>query len=402
VHAPNPETQGLLGRLAGQLEELQHSGLYKDKHIIVSPQQTVVRIADGREVINLCANNYLGLSNHPALVAAAKQTLDDHGYGLSSVRFICGTQDVHKRLEARLSGFLGTDDTILYGSCFDANGGLFETLLDAEDAVISDALNHASIIDGVRLCKAQRFRYANNDMADLERQLEAARGARVKLIATDGVFSMDGIIANLAAIRALADQHGALVMVDDSHAVGFVGEGGRGTPEQCGVLGKIDIITGTLGKALGGASGGYTAARKEIVAWLRQRSRPYLFSNTLAPAIAGASLTVLDLLEGSGELRQKLRDNSAYFRAGMEKLGFRLVPGQHAIIPVMLGEATLARELAARLLDEGVYVIGFSYPVVPQGQARIRTQMSAGHQRAHLDRALAGFEKCGRALGVIA
>jgi len=402
VHAPNPETQGLLGRLAGQLEELQHSGLYKDERVIVSPQQAVVRIADGREVINLCANNYLGLSNHPALVAAAKQTLDDHGYGLSSVRFICGTQDVHKRLEARLSGFLGTDDTILYGSCFDANGGLFETLLDAEDAVISDALNHASIIDGVRLCKAQRFRYANNDMADLERQLEAARGARVKLIATDGVFSMDGIIANLAAIRALADQHGALVMVDDSHAVGFVGEGGRGTPEQCGVLGKIDIITGTLGKALGGASGGYTAARKEIVAWLRQRSRPYLFSNTLAPAIAGASLTVLDLLEGSGELRQKLRDNSAYFRAGMEKLGFRLVPGQHAIIPVMLGEATLARELAARLLDEGVYVIGFSYPVVPQGQARIRTQMSAGHQRAHLDRALAGFEKCGRALGVIA
>ncbi len=402
MHAPNPETQGLLGRLAGQLEELQHSGLYKDERVIVSPQQAVVRIADGREVINLCANNYLGLSNHPALVAAAKQTLDDHGYGLSSVRFICGTQDVHKRLEARLSGFLGTDDTILYGSCFDANGGLFETLLDAEDAVISDALNHASIIDGVRLCKAQRFRYANNDMADLERQLEAARGARVKLIATDGVFSMDGIIANLAAIRALADQHGALVMVDDSHAVGFVGEGGRGTPEQCGVLGKIDIITGTLGKALGGASGGYTAARKEIVAWLRQRSRPYLFSNTLAPAIAGASLTVLDLLEGSGELRQKLRDNSAYFRAGMEKLGFRLVPGQHAIIPVMLGEATLARELAARLLDEGVYVIGFSYPVVPQGQARIRTQMSAGHQRAHLDRALAGFEKCGRALGVIA
>ena len=402
VHAPNPETQGLLGRLAGQLEELQRSGLYKDERVIVSPQQAVVRIADGREVINLCANNYLGLSNHPALVAAAKQTLDDHGYGLSSVRFICGTQDPHKRLEARLSAFLGTDDTILYGSCFDANGGLFETLLDAEDAVISDALNHASIIDGVRLCKAQRFRYANNDMADLEKQLEAARGARVKLIATDGVFSMDGIIANLAAIRALADKHGALVMVDDSHAVGFVGAGGRGTPEHCGVLGQIDIITGTLGKALGGASGGYTAARKEIVAWLRQRSRPYLFSNTLAPAIAGASLAVLDLLEGSGELRQKLRDNSAYFRAGMEKLGFRLVPGEHAIIPVMLGEATLARELAARLLDEGVYVIGFSYPVVPQGQARIRTQMSAGHDRAHLDRALAGFEKCGRALGVIA
>jgi glycine C-acetyltransferase len=349
----------------------------------------------------LCANNYLGLANHPALIEAARVAAGQYGFGLSSVRFICGTQSVHKELEGRLSRFLGTDDTILYSSCFDANGGLFETLLDERDAVISDALNHASIIDGVRLCKAQRFRYANNDMADLEAQLVAAKGARYKLVATDGVFSMDGIIANLGAICDLADKHGALTMVDDSHAVGFVGQGGRGTPEHRGVLGRIDILTGTLGKALGGASGGYTSGRREIITWLRQRSRPYLFSNTLAPMIAGASLRVLDLLEGSDDLRARLRDNSAYFRRGMTDLGFNLVPGEHPIIPVMLGEATLARDLASRLLDEGIYVIGFSFPVVPKGQARIRTQVSAAHTHAHLDRALAAFAKCGRELGVI-
>ena len=394
-----------LQHLQRETEALQTSGLYKEERVITSPQQAVIHVqrpgGGEREVVNFCANNYLGLANHPALIEAGQKALHRHGFGLSSVRFICGTQDVHKELERRLSSFLGTEDTILYSSCFDANGGLFETLLDERDAVISDALNHASIIDGIRLCKADRRRYANNDMADLEAQLEATQDKRFRLIATDGVFSMDGIIANLRAICDLADRYRALVMVDDSHAVGFVGQKGRGTPEHCGVLGRVDIITGTLGKALGGASGGYTSGHKEIVAWLRQRSRPYLFSNTLAPTIAGASLKVIDLLEGSDELRARLRDNAAHFRAGMERLGFRLVPGEHPIIPVMLGEATLARDMANRLLDEGIYVIGFSYPVVPKGQARIRVQISAAHRREDIDRAHAAFAKVGRELGVI-
>ncbi|HEX2570121.1 MAG TPA: glycine C-acetyltransferase [Polyangia bacterium] len=394
-----------LEHLQRETEALQQNGLYKEERVITSPQQAVIRVqrpgGGEREVVNFCANNYLGLANHPALIEAGQQALKRHGFGLSSVRFICGTQDVHKELERRLSSFLGTEDTILYSSCFDANGGLFETLLDERDAVISDALNHASIIDGIRLCKADRRRYANNDMADLEAQLEATQDKRFRLIATDGVFSMDGIIANLRAICDLADRYRALVMVDDSHAVGFVGHKGRGTPEHCGVLGRVDIITGTLGKALGGASGGYTSGHKEIIGWLRQRSRPYLFSNTLAPTIAGASLKVIDLLEGSDELRARLRDNAAHFRAGMERLGFRLVPGEHPIIPVMLGEAPLARDMANRLLDEGIYVIGFSYPVVPKGQARIRVQISAAHRREDIDRAHAAFAKVGRELGVI-
>ncbi len=390
-----------LEHLRHETDKLHESGLFKQERTITSPQGAVIRVEGGREVVNLCANNYLGLANHPALVRAAQEELPKHGFGMSSVRFICGTQDVHRALEKRLSAFLETEDTILYSSCFDANGGLFEALFGEEDAIISDALNHASIIDGVRLSKAQRYRYQNNDMADLERQLEDAKSCRFKVIATDGVFSMDGIIANLKAICDLADQHRALVMVDDSHAVGFVGEKGRGTPEARGVLGRVDILTGTLGKALGGASGGYTSGRREIVEWLRQRSRPYLFSNTLAPTIAATSLKVLDLLEGSDDLRRKLRRNSAYFRAGMEKLGFKLVPGEHPIIPVMLGDARLATKMADRLLDEGVYVIGFSFPVVPHGQARIRTQMSAAHEQAHLDRALQAFAKVGRELGVI-
>jgi glycine C-acetyltransferase len=343
----------------------------------------------------------LGLANHPSLIEAARNAVVRYGYGLSSVRFICGTQDVHKELEGRLSRFLKTEDTILYSSCFDANAGLFETMLGPEDAIISDALNHASIIDGVRLCKAKRFRYANNDMSDLEAKLQEAADCRYRLIATDGVFSMDGIIANLRGICDLADKYDAMVMVDDSHAVGFVGEKGGGTPEHCGVQGRVDVITGTLGKALGGASGGYTAARKEIVEWLRQRSRPYLFSNTLAPVIAATSLQVLDLLEGGDELRIKLRGNSEYFRAGLERLGFDLVPGEHPIIPVMLGDAKLASEMADRLLGEGIYVIGFSFPVVPRGQARIRVQMSAAHHKEHLDQAIEGFAKIGRELGVI-
>lgn len=389
-----------LSHLAAETQKLREAGLYKTERVMTSPQSAWIE-TQGRRVINLCANNYLGLANHPDLVAAACQAVEKYGYGLSSVRFICGTQSVHKELEAALSAFLGTEDTILYSSCFDANGGLFETLLGAEDAIISDALNHASIIDGVRLSKAQRFRYANNDMADLEKQLTAAAGCRFRMIATDGVFSMDGTIANLRAICDLAERHRALVMVDDSHAVGFIGARGRGTPEHCGVQGRVDILTGTLGKALGGASGGYTAARREIVEWLRQRSRPYLFSNSLAPVIAATSLKVLELLEASDDLRRRLRENSAYFRAGLQRLGFRLVPGEHPIIPVMLGDALLAGRMAAALLDEGVYVIGFSYPVVPQGQARIRTQMSAAHSRADLDAALAAFERVGRALGVI-
>ncbi len=387
--------------LSTELKSIEEAGLFKSERVLASPQAAVIRLEDGREVLNFCANNYLGLANHPAVVEAARAALGDVGFGMSSVRFICGTGAVHKQLEARLSAFLQTEDTILYSSCFDANGGLFEALLGEQDAVISDALNHASIIDGVRLCKAQRLRYANNDMADLERRLQESQGARFRLIATDGVFSMDGILANLRAICDLADRYQALVMVDDSHAVGFVGMRGKGTPEHCGVLGRIDILTGTLGKALGGASGGYTSGRREIVAWLRQRSRPYLFSNTLAPAIAAASLCVLDILEKSDDLRVRLRDNASRFRAGMEKLGFRLVAGEHAIVPVMLGDAKLARDMADRLLLEGIYVIGFSFPVVPKGQARIRAQMSAAHERQHIDRAVAAFETVGREMGVI-
>jgi glycine C-acetyltransferase len=395
------EPGAYLAHLHQQTEALHEQGLFKRERIIEGPQGAVIRVQGGREVLNLCANNYLGLADHPRILKAAREGLDRHGYGMASVRFICGTQDVHKELEARITRFLGTEDTLLYSSCFDANGGLFETLLEEGDAVISDSLNHASIIDGVRLSKAQRLRYANNDMADLEARLVEAKGARARLIATDGVFSMDGTLANLKAICDLAQAHEALVMVDDSHAVGFTGEMGRGTHEACGVMGRVDILTGTLGKALGGASGGYVSGRREIVAWLRQRSRPYLFSNTLAPAMAAASIEALEMLEGSSELPKKLRDNAAYFRAGMARLGFKLVPGSHPIIPVMLGDARLATTMADRLLDEGIYVIGFSFPVVPRGQARIRTQISAAHDRQHLDRALAAFGNIGRELGVI-
>jgi len=387
--------------LAARTRELRETGLYKSERILLSPQNAVIRVEGGREVLNFCANNYLGLADHPRVIEAARQALQRAGFGMASVRFICGTQDLHKTLEARLSRFLETEDTILYSSCFDANGGLFETILGEEDAVITDALNHASIIDGIRLCKAKRLRYDNNDMADLEAKLVEARDARYRLIATDGVFSMDGIVANLRAICDLADRHRALVMVDDSHATGFVGTKGKGTPEFCNVLGRVDILTGTLGKALGGASGGYTSGRKEIVAWLRQRSRPYLFSNSLMPAICAATLTVLDLLEGGDELRQRLRENAEYFRAQMTQLGFKLAGAHHPIIPVMLGDAKLASSFADQMLAEGVYVIGFSYPVVPQGQARIRTQMSAAHTRQHLDQAVAAFAKVGRSLGVI-
>ena len=393
----------LLKDLAQQMEDLKVEGLYKEERVITSQQQADITVAGGQQVINFCANNYLGLANHPDVMAAAKEGIDTWGFGMASVRFICGTQSVHKTLEKAISDFLHTEDTILYSSCFDANGGLFETLFQAEDAIISDALNHASIIDGVRLCKAHRFRYKNNDMADLEVQLKAARdqGCRHIVIATDGVFSMDGIIANLKGICDLADAYNALVMVDDSHAVGFVGDKGGGTPEYCGVQDRVDIITGTLGKALGGASGGYTSGRKEIIAWLRQRSRPYLFSNTLAPTIAAASLKIIELLKQGDDLRCKLKENSNYFRAEMEKLGFNLVPGDHAIIPVMLGDAVLAGKMAQGMLKEGIYVVGFSFPVVPRGQARIRTQMSAAHDRSHIDKAVAAFEKVGRQLGVI-
>jgi glycine C-acetyltransferase len=387
--------------LQQEVDQLKENGLYKNERIITSPQQAVIRLADGSEVINLCANNYLGLADHPDLIAAAKVALDQYGFGLSSVRFICGTQSIHKTLEERISHFLGTEDTILYSSCFDANGGLFETILGSEDAVISDALNHASIIDGIRLCKAHRFRYHNNDMQDLEAKLQEAKHCRVKLIVTDGVFSMDGTIANLKDICQLADQYHALVMVDDSHAVGFMGKSGRGTPEYHHVMDRVDIITGTLGKALGGASGGYTSGRKEIIAWLRQRSRPYLFSNTLAPMITATSINVIDMLEANQHLIHKLHANTKYFRAEIEKLGFKIIPGEHPIIPIMLGDAKLAKALADAMLKEGVYVIGFSYPVVPQGQARIRTQMSAAHETAHIDQALQAFAKTGRALGII-
>ncbi|MDH3730215.1 MAG: glycine C-acetyltransferase [Acidimicrobiia bacterium] len=391
-----------LDHLAAETEGLRESGLFKQERTIASPQDATITLEDGREVVNLCANNYLGLSNHPALVEAADKAVHEYGYGMSSVRFICGTQSVHLDLERGLSDFLNTDDTILYSSCFDANTGLFETLLGPEDAIISDELNHASIIDGVRLCKAKRFRYANNDMDDLRAQLEAAEDARFRMIATDGVFSMDGIIANLVGICELADEYDALVMVDDSHAVGFVGDHGGGTPEHWGVQDRVDVVTGTLGKALGGASGGYTSGRSEIIGWLRQRSRPYLFSNSLAPVIAATSLTVLRMLRESDELRLRLRDNSAYFRAGMESAGFSLAGAGHPIIPVLLGDARLATELADGLLDEGIYVIGFSFPVVPEGEARIRTQMSAAHTTDHLDRAIAAFTKVGAGLGVIA
>jgi glycine C-acetyltransferase len=390
-----------LQRLADDTEQLKAQGLFKPERVLTSPQQAVVRVADGTELINLCANNYLGLANHHAVREAAALALDRYGYGMASVRFICGTQSVHKDLEARLSAYLGTEDTILYSSCFDANGGLFETLLDEQDAVISDALNHASIIDGIRLCKAQRFRYANNDLDQLETRLREASGARVRLIATDGVFSMDGVIARLKDICDLADRYDALVMVDDSHATGFIGEKGRGTHELRGVMDRIDILTGTLGKALGGASGGYTSGRSEIVAWLRQRSRPYLFSNSIPPFIAAASLRVLDLLEADGEPRHRLHDNAQYFREKMTAAGFTLVPGEHPIIPVMLGDARLASDFAQRLLAHGVYVIGFSFPVVPHGKARIRTQMSAAHTREHLDKAIMAFTAVGRELGVV-
>lgn len=396
-------SKSFLQNLQSQIDELHQVGLYKDERIIDSQQQADIHVSTGENVINFCANNYLGLANHPDLIKAGQQALHDWGYGMASVRFICGTQAVHKKLENRISQFLKMEDTILYGSCFDANGGLFETILTNEDAIISDSLNHASIIDGVRLSKAMRFRYANNDMVDLEVQLKAAvkAGARYKLIATDGVFSMDGYLANLSAICDLADQYDALVMVDDSHAVGFMGENGRGTPEHCGVMDRVDIITGTLGKALGGASGGYTSGKKEIVEWLRQRSRPYLFSNTLAPVIAAASIKVLDMLEASNELRTKLNDNANYFREKMSKLGFDILPGEHPIIPVMLGDAALAKKFADEMLKEGIYVIGFSFPVVPKGQARIRTQMSAAHDFEHIDKAVAAFEKVGKQLDVI-
>ncbi len=394
--------QPFLDRLARQCEELRGAGLFKPERVLGSPQQPVVRLADGRELVNLCANNYLALANHPAIREAAHRALDRYGYGMASVRFICGTQSVHKELEARLSAFLGTEDTILYSSCFDANGGLFETLLDEQDAVISDALNHASIIDGIRLCKAQRLRYANDDLDELETRLKEAAGARVKLIATDGVFSMDGVIARLNGICNLADRYGALVMVDDSHATGFVGAGGRGTPEYRDVIGRVDIVTSTLGKALGGAAGGFTSARREIVAWLRQRSRPYLFSNSVPPVIAATTLRVLDLVESGDDLRAQLRRNTAHFRERMTAAGFQIVPGEHPIAPVMLGDAALAARFAERLLERGVYVIGFSYPVVPMGKARIRTQMCAGHTIEQIDRAIDAFVAVGRELGVLA
>ncbi|WP_158937011.1 glycine C-acetyltransferase [Burkholderia sp. S171] len=394
-----------LSHLRGTIEQIRANGFYKSERVIASPQSAGVRLADGMNLLNFCANNYLGLADDARLIEAAKQGLDRDGFGMASVRFICGTQTVHKELEQAIAGFLQTDDCILYSSCFDANGGLFETLLDESDAIISDELNHASIIDGVRLSKAKRYRYKNNDLADLEARLREAdaAGARFKMIATDGVFSMDGIIANLAGICDLADRYGALVMVDDSHAVGFIGERGRGTPEHCGVMSRVDIITGTLGKALGGASGGYVAARKEVIELLRQRSRPYLFSNTLAPSIAAATLKVLELLasEEGAALRQRVRENSARFRTAMSELGFTLVPGEHPIIPVMLGDAQLASRMADALLKEGVYVIGFSFPVVPKGRARIRTQMSAAHTPEQIDFTVDAFARVGRSLGII-
>ncbi|VTP86680.1 glycine C-acetyltransferase [Sphingobacterium daejeonense] len=387
--------------LEKELAEIKDAGLYKEERIIVTPQGADIKISTGQEVINFCANNYLGLSSHPKVIEAAKAAIDSHGYGMSSVRFICGTQDVHKELEANISKFLGTEDTILYAAAFDANGGVFEPLLGAEDAIISDELNHASIIDGVRLCKAQRFRYKNADMEDLEAQLKAAAGARHKIIVTDGAFSMDGSVAPLDKICDLADKYEALVMIDESHCSGFIGKTGRGTHELFNVIDRVDIITGTLGKALGGASGGFTSGRKEIIDMLRQRSRPYLFSNTLAPAIAGASVAVLDMLSETTELRDKLEDNTKYFREKMTEAGFDIKPGFHPIVPVMLYDAKLAQEFAAKMLDEGIYVIGFYYPVVPKDKARIRVQISAGHSKEHIDKAIAAFTKVGKELGVI-
>ena len=373
------------------LEEIKAQGLYKTERVITSPQDAKIEIAGGKRVLNMCANNYLGLADHPALVDAAKKALDTHGFGMASVRFICGTQDIHKELEAALTKFLGTEDTILYPSCFDANGGLFETLLTEKDAVISDELNHASIIDGIRLCKAQRFRYKNNDMADLEATLREASSARFRLIATDGCFSMDGVIANLKGIVELAEKYNALTMIDDAHAAGFLGKTGRGTHEHCGVMGRIDIITGTLGKALGGASGGYTSGRKEVVDLLRQRSRPYLFSNTIAPPVVAASLKAIELLSASTELRDKLEENTKYFRAALTERGLTIKPGTHPIVPIMIGDAAMSQKFAAHMLEKGVYVIGFFYPVVPHGTARVRTQVSAAHEREDLEFAVNAF-----------
>ncbi len=400
----DPSNNGnFYAHLNDQIEQVKEDGLYKAERVITTAQQPDIAVNTGEAVVNFCANNYLGLANHPELISAAKSGLDEHGFGMASVRFICGTQDIHKTLETKLSKFLGMEDTILYSSCFDANAGLFETLLSAEDAIISDSLNHASIIDGVRLCKAKRYRYANNDASDLEQQLIAAdaAGARFKLIATDGVFSMDGVIANLKAVCDLADKYNALVMVDDSHAVGFVGKEGRGSHEYCEVMGRVDIITGTLGKAMGGASGGYTSGKKETIEWLRQRSRPYLFSNSLAPAIVNASIKVIDLLAEGGELRKTLKDNANYFRTNMESAGFTCAGADHAIIPVMLGDAKIASEMASRLLAEGIYVIGFSFPVVPKGQARIRTQISAAHTKEQLDKAISAFIRIGKEMSII-
>jgi glycine C-acetyltransferase len=396
-------SQGFISHIQAQLDAAKKDGLYKKERIITSQQSADITVANNEHVVNFCANNYLGLANHPDLIAAAKQGLDSHGFGVASVRFICGTQDIHKQLEQKISEFVGTQDTILYPSCFDANGGLFETVLDAEDAVISDALNHASIIDGVRLSKAKRYRYASNDMQALEEQLKQATadGARFKLIATDGVFSMDGVIANLKGICDLADKYDAMVMVDDCHATGFVGENGRGSHEYCDVMGRVDIITGTLGKALGGASGGYTSGKKEVVEWLRQRSRPYLFSNSVAPPIVAASLKVFDLMADGKSLRDALTRNSLHFRTRMEDAGFTLSGKDHAIIPVMLGDAKLASEMAEKMLMRGIYVVGFSFPVVPKDKARIRTQMSAAHTIAHIDKAVDAFIEVGKELGVI-
>lgn len=393
----------LLAHLDREIAAVRAAGLYKSERIITSPQSADITVASGDHVLNFCANNYLGLANDQDLIDTAKDTLDSHGFGMASVRFICGTQDIHKTLERSISEFLGTEDTILYSSCFDANGGLFETLLGEEDAIISDELNHASIIDGIRLCKAKRWRYKNNDMADLEKALIEAKDCRHRLIATDGVFSMDGFLANLPAICDLAEKYDAMVMVDDSHAVGFTGPNGKGTPEYWGVQDRVDIITGTLGKALGGASGGYTSGPKQVIEWLRQRSRPYLFSNTLAPVITATAVATLDKLSGKGgaDLRQRLKDNSQYFRAEMTKLGFDLAPGDHPIIPVMIYDAALATQFADAMLKRGVYVVGFSYPVVPQGKARIRTQMSAAHTRAQLDKAIAAFAEVGKELGIL-
>jgi glycine C-acetyltransferase len=387
--------------LQQELEQIEKDGLFKRERIIVTPQGADIKISTGQEVVNFCANNYLGLSSHPTVIEAAKKAIDKHGYGMSSVRFICGTQDVHKELEAKLSQFLGTEDTILYAAAFDANGGVFEPLFNDQDAIISDELNHASIIDGVRLCKAKRFRYKNADMADLEQQLIAAKDSRHRIIVTDGAFSMDGVVAPLDKICDLADKYEALVMIDDSHCTGFMGKTGRGTHEHFDVMGRVDIITGTLGKALGGASGGFTSGRKEIIDMLRQRSRPYLFSNTLAPAITGASVAVLDLLSETTELRDKLESNTMYFRKKMTEAGFDIKEGVHPIVPVMLYDAKLAQEFAAKMLEEGIYVIGFYYPVVGQGKARIRVQLSAAHEQHHLDKAIAAFTKVGKELSVI-